>query len=164
MNEDDFEDPETEVEGGNAEEDELLFSTSPGPRIFNLNNATGTTLLGILIEETEDSFLVGLPSRLLDVEGEMKIDPYMPITYARFMKYSVLSVTFLFGIFLEKYVDYLKTTGRELAPDLVGRIDFDEKQEDYEELSEELDEGIEARVKEIQSLGGLILTDSITKH
>lgn len=163
MNNNDFEDPEEDLSSISAEEEDLLYSLSPGPRIFNLNNTNGTTLLGILVEETEDSFLIGLPSRLLDIDGEMKIEPYMPISYARFMKSNVLSVTFLFGVFLEKYVEYLKTTGAEIAPDLVDRIDFIEDKEE-DDILEEIDESVEARVKEIQSLGGLILTESITKH
>lgn len=101
-----------------SEEDSLLFSVLPGPRIFTLNNVNSTTMLGVLLEETEDSFLVGLPSRLIDSEAGLKIDPFMSVPYMRLIKNSVLSVLYPFGVFKEKYIPYLIEQGPTIYPEI----------------------------------------------
>lgn len=101
------------------EEDNLLYTVDPGLRIFTLNNANSTTLLGILLEETEDSFLVGLPARLMDSEAGMKIEPFMTVPYLRLIKSSVLTLLYPFGVFEEKYVPYVIEYGEDLYPEIV---------------------------------------------
>lgn len=101
-----------------TEEDVLLFSAFPGPRIFILNNATQTNMLGVLIEETDDSFLVGLPSRLLETEDGVRVEPFVRVPFLRLMKTSVSTVLYLFDIFKEKYLAYLIEHGTALYPDI----------------------------------------------
>ena len=66
----DIEDLQEELESLEplTEEEDLLYSEVIGPRLFMLNNAAASTLLGIIMEETEDSFLVGFPSKMLKVD------------------------------------------------------------------------------------------------
>lgn len=106
-----------------TEEDTLLFSTFPGPRIFILNNATQTNMLGVLIEETDDSFLVGLPSRLLEAEKGVQVEPFVQVPYLRLMKTSVSTILYLFGIFKDKYLSYLIEHGATLYPDIQDIIE-----------------------------------------
>lgn len=106
-----------------SEEDTLLFSTFPGPRLFILNNSSQTNLLGVLLEENDDSFLVGLLSRLLEVDEGTRIEPFIKVPYLRLMKNSVMTVLFLFGIFKEKYIPYLIEEGEALYPELTDLIE-----------------------------------------
>lgn len=101
-----------------SEEDGLLFSTFPGPRLLILNNASQTNLLGVVLEETEDSFLVGLPSRLIDSGSDLQVEPFVKVPYLRLLKSSVLTVLYLFDVFKEKYLAYLIEHGTTLYPDL----------------------------------------------
>lgn len=118
-------DPELEVEGEQVttDEDDLLFSEVLGTRVFSLNNTNGTTLVGVVVSETDDSFMVGLPARLLKTtEGDnerFRIEPFSPEPYIRLIKYNVTFVTFAFGIFKTAYDTYLDTVGRDDFPELI---------------------------------------------
>lgn len=92
--------------------DELLYSPFSDLRIFNLlpNN---NSIMGILVDETEDSFLVGLPAKLIksDKEQEYSVDSYIGFPYIRFLKSAITGVTPLFGIFEEPYHAFLREEG-----------------------------------------------------
>ena len=134
-------DNDFEIEEDNfiPEEDVLLFSATPGPRIFTLNNANSTTMLGVLLEETDDSFLVALPSRLIDIEGKLKVESFMAVPYIRLLKSAVLSVLFPFGSFKAMFIPYIINKGMEIYPELEDLI---------EDLKEELESPTQAQHKE----------------
>lgn len=125
-----------------TEEDILFYSIIPGPRIFTLNNAASTTMLAVLIEEKDDSFLVGLPSRLIEGEGNFKVEPFVPVPFMRLMKNSVLSVINLFGAFEEYYIPYLLEQGKELYPEIEDIIeDIREEYTDLEDITNSSSDG-----------------------
>jgi hypothetical protein len=155
-----------------SEEDELLYSLSMGPRIFNLNNSNGTTMLGVLMEETDDSFLVGLPSRLIQNDGVYKVEPYLPVKFARFFKNSIVSTMFLFDKFYDTYIEYLQTRGKEIFPELVESLEFNEEDliENFSvekiktKLSDEEAEELAKKLEDIVSRGGVIVNGTTTKN
>lgn len=167
-----LEDIEIEPLDDVSEEDELLYSLSMGPRIFNLNNANGTTMLGVLIEETDDSFLVGLPSRLIQAEEGLKVEPYLSVKFARFFKTSIVSVMFLFDKFYDSYIEYLQTRGREIFPELIELMEFSEEDlvDNFSidkiktKLTDEEAEKLAEKLEEVLSRGGVIVHGNNTKN
>lgn len=159
-----------------VEEDSLLFSVVPGPRIFTLNNSSSTTLLGVVLEENDDSFLVGIPSRLLDSDNGMRIEPFVAVPYLRLMKSSVLSVLFLFGVFREKYLPYLIERGVELYPGIADIVDdivrneeiqfpepISSEQEETKEKMGMTDEELKEYLEEKLNKGGIVYGNG-SKH
>jgi hypothetical protein len=58
-------------------------------RIFN--TLSGNSIIGIVLKETPDSFLVALPSKLMAVKDKRAIEPYMPIRFCRMHKATILT-------------------------------------------------------------------------
>lgn len=183
-----------EFEDGELKDDEfdLMYTSNLGIRIFNLNNQAGTSLLGIVLFENDDSFLVGLPSKLLKKDDKYKVELYMPVQSIRLMKSSVSIVSMPFTPFEEHYLEFLDTEGRDLYPEVVCQVLGDDPELDsssgpdiildeyefpsisleglpldpetvIEEAPTQLDE-IDARIQEIAAKGGLILNGSKTKQ
>jgi hypothetical protein len=110
-----------------SEEDILLYSSFPGPRLIVLNNAAMTNVLGLLLEESDDSFLVGIPGIAKQQEdGSMDIQPFVPVPYIRLLKSAIISVMYTFGVLEDAYMQYLDTKGRELYPEVAEYIEEDE--------------------------------------
>lgn len=110
-----------------SEEDALLYSTFAGPRIFILNDADKTNLLGLVLDESDDSFLVGLPASAFERDSEKQIRPYCPAPYMRLMKSATMSVLYTFGEIEDLYMKYLDTKGRELYPEVADYIEEGEE-------------------------------------
>lgn len=151
-----------------TEEDNLLVTTFPGPRIFTLNNALDTTLLGVLMDESDDSFLVALPSRMVKEDGtnEPYIKPYVQAPYFRLMKNAVSAVMFMFEPFKSVYMDYLASEGAVRYPqveEFLGEPDPTAMQMLDVEIIEETDEDIrEAAGEAARKLS--VNTDSGVEH
>lgn len=116
------------------EEIDLLESFDVGPRIFVLNNASGTTLLGVVLVETKDSFLVGLPSRMLDVGGSYVIEPFISAPYTRILKSSVTSVSYLVGVFEEPFLAYIEENFDKALPNYVDVLDLSPRTPSLEDI------------------------------
>jgi len=115
-------------DGDPTEEDVLLYSHFAGPRIFVINDSSKTNITGILLDESEDSFLVGLPvkfSRETTGKEKIIIEPYIPVPYFRLMKSSVFSVMFSFDPYLALYLDYVKETGVKLYPEALEYLNVE---------------------------------------
>lgn len=149
--EDDFEiDPESITE-----EEDLLVTFFSGFRIFTLNNVNSTTVLGVVMTETDDSFLVALPSRLTEqaehhpdgsviVTGPPVVVPLSSEAYLRLMKNAVLGVSHMYGIFREKYLEYINTEGKKLYPEVFEYLDEEDSstqqakdKDDFVEVTDE---------------------------
>lgn len=117
---------ELEIEGTplNPEEEDLLFTDEVGIRIFAL--ASGRSIVGIAISETEDSYLVGVPCALLkDSSNDAPVARrMMPVSFFRLMKAQVEIVTFAFGAYKDCYIDYLVSGAAEDCPSMVEFIDL----------------------------------------
>lgn len=116
------EDPFIDGEDLTDDEFDLLTSSSIGIRVFNLNNQSGTTLIGVVMFENEDSFLVALPSKLLKKDDDYKVDLYVPIDMVRLMKSNITLLSHPFSPFEEHYLEFLDTYGREVCPDIVDKV------------------------------------------
>ena len=90
----------------------LLFSDAIGPRLFVRNDGRDTTFIGILIEETQDSFLVALPCRLLMKEETFLVVPLSLAPYQRMLKAAVHTIMFPLPQFSLQYYQYLTTLER----------------------------------------------------
>ncbi len=125
----------------------LMYGTDQGPRIFVFNNAESTTLLGVMLEETDDSFLVAIPSKLIHgpkgKETEHIVVPFIPVPYIRVMKSALMTTMYLYGEYAEKYIAYLKERGEDIYPELQDVMEsIREQLEDTEEELTEEDEEI----------------------
>lgn len=83
-----------------------------------LNMITGTSLMSVVLEESYDSFLVALPSRLMALEAQRMVEPHMPVKLARIMKSAVITVIPCYGEFEFFYIEYLLNTGKKEFPEL----------------------------------------------
>lgn len=96
---------------------ELLFSDKGGPRLFFMDNPSLKTVIGILVSETDDSFLVAMPARLIeDGSGYKEIKPFVPVHYIRLQKSSVTFVSYIFEPFDSIYKEYVESA-ESIYPD-----------------------------------------------
>ncbi len=108
-----------------SDEDDLLFSINQGPRVFVLNTANCPSIAAVVMEETDDSFLVAAAARIVESEGEKAhAEAYSPIPYFRIMKGSVIGVMPLFGVFYEAYTPYLISQGDSIYTKLIPVVDY----------------------------------------
>lgn len=179
----DFEDDNnlelSEIQNDLYLEDNLLETHEPGPRIFYMSNDMHTTLLGFVLSETADSFLVALPSRLVKSEedGSLKIEPFIDVPFLRVVKSNVIMVMHLFGEFLVPFNEYLEKEGAERYPSITEQIelylgDFSDKQKAKQaapskEQTEALrieEEELAKKIEEAESRGSVIRTLGPSKH
>lgn len=141
----------------------LMYGTDAGPRIFVLSNAEATTLLGVMLEETDDSFLVAIPSKLVHgpkgKESDHQVVPFIPVPYLRVFKSSLMTTMFLYGEYEDKYLAYLQEHGEEIYPELQdvmeairetlgeGGEELDEEDEEILELSLNTDSGVKEKAQ-----------------
>lgn len=108
-----------------TEENILLYTLAVGPRVFVLNNSSMTNVLGLALDETEDSFLVGLPAILKDtIMGALSVESFTPTPYFRLLKSSVISVMYIAPPVDKMYEDYVDKKGSEIYPDLGAYMDI----------------------------------------
>lgn len=97
------------------------------------NTVAGISIMGLIMEEIADSFIVGLPARLIKDKGTLRADPYVPTGTARFFKSTLLN--------------YIELTDDFELPYLLYVIENSDKIE----LPEEELDVLKARVEEILS-------------
>jgi hypothetical protein len=104
-------------------------------RIFN--TLSGNSIIGIVLKETPDSFLVALPSKLMAVKDKRAIEPYMPIRFCRMHKATILTTIPCFGEFEIFYIQYLLSEGRGQYPDVIGGAYESRLKQRYDQLKAE---------------------------
>lgn len=130
-----------------------------------INNLAGSSILAIVMFETDDSFLVVAPSRLV-VYGEIaKVEPYVPLPYARFFKSTLLSMTPVFNEFETKYLAYLLENANTLldgffSPKQVRYLE----QRLYQLLNRKEPEKVEPKKEDLPSPSFMIESESKYKH
>lgn len=153
-------------------ENDLMESIEPSPRIFMKADSNHTSLLGFVLSETPDSFLVALPSKLVEVDGVKKVDTYINVPYIRIMKSSLFSVMHPFGDFKKYFDEYLKGPGPERYPEISEEIELYLMSEDPEGMvtQEEMEaferkaEEISSQLEEAEGKGGAMPYKNTTKH
>lgn len=152
-----------------SEYDELLFSPYSDLRLFALNDKEKQIpLMGILVREIEDSFLVGLPAKFTkDAEkGYLRIEEYLPFPYIRLYKVNLLYTTPLFGMFKTSYSRYLKEIALKSNPEFIDILpeDFliEHDIEDPYMTDEPIDDSeLEERLKVKASQAGILRTHKL---
>lgn len=92
----------------------------PGIRIFVTQR--GDSFVGILGGESDDSFLIFFPSRLLASGDKRIIEPYLNVPYFRAMKSSISYVVPGYGEFEYTYLTYLISNADSLFTGLESEL------------------------------------------
>jgi hypothetical protein len=71
------------------------------------NTVAGISVMGTILEELEDSFIVGLPARLVRQQGVLGCEAYVPAALTRFFKGTILNYVGIEGDFELPYLQYL---------------------------------------------------------
>ena len=110
-----------------SDSDDLLHSLTYSIRKFHLGNSWENVLAGVILEETEDSFLVALPIQLLRVEDHLFIKPVDTgdEPFLRLLKSSVMIVSSLVDQSERLYVDYVTKTAPAEFPELLEMLNIE---------------------------------------
>lgn len=121
---------DTEVSEDFSDSDDLLYSLTYAIRKFFLAGSWDDCIVGVMLEENEDSFLVALPVRHISVEGQTFAkeistggDPFI-----RLLKAGVRIVTSVEEMSEKLYIEYISQKAPEVFPELLSMIgleDFD---------------------------------------
>jgi hypothetical protein len=84
-------------------------------RIITL--VSGSSVMGVILQELEDSFLVGLPSKIYEIGDKRSVEPFLPVPYMRFFKSTILHIIPCYGEFEVYYIRYLMKEGNTLLAD-----------------------------------------------
>ena len=137
---------------------ELLYSPYSDLRVFN-RTSDNLSIVGILLQESDDSFLVGLPVKLTSGTGtdDIQVQYYVPFPYVRFLKNNIAEVTPVFGVFEKMYLPYLKNTALIEYPEYSDFLpdDIFDTLADIEDENA-FEEGIEERLVLAASKGAII--------
>lgn len=102
-----------------------------------LNTLSGSSLLCIIMEELEDSFLVALPCKLMAYGEKKVIEPYMPVRFVRFFKPTLLAAIPCFGEFELFYIKWLLANGNNLFPKFIVEEAVNALQKRYDVITSE---------------------------
>lgn len=145
---------------------------SPDLQLRVLNTITSTSLLGIILEENDDSFLVALPCKLVEFNGTDRkaVQLYMPVPFVRIQKSAVILSLPMFGEFEIFYIKWLLDVGKDMYKELfteeyVKRLEnrFKKIKESMDETKEKL-ESIAGEGSQEDSRPFLITPPGKTKH
>jgi len=76
----------TDEEDDFSESDDLMDSILYGVREFYLKGSWNELMLGVMLDESEDSFLVAMPALLFNTEKVVHLMPAIDRPYVRFIK------------------------------------------------------------------------------
>ena len=159
-------------------EDNLMETMVPSPRIFMMDNDKNTTIVGFVLSENPDSFLVSLPSKLIDSEGVKSIHPFINLPFIRLSKNAIAITMNLFGEFEEHFIEYLRGPGKDRYPDIEEEIEVYLSEYDDADLPETLarpsaqgkiskgmdDKELAKKLADAEDSGSLISETNGTKH
>ena len=117
-------DKENEIDEEFTDSDDLLQSLTNGPRQFYCSEDEKNSVVGVMLEETNDSFLVAMPAKIISEEGHMvlTVEDSGKRPYIRLMKSAVRIVAFTAEPQNKIYVDYLIKYSPSVFPGLLGII------------------------------------------
>ena len=79
------------------------------------NTVAGISIMAVILDELEDSFIVGLPARLVRQKGTISAEPYLPELISRFYKYTLLNHVPLSDTFELPYLNYIADNGHRVG-------------------------------------------------
>jgi hypothetical protein len=105
------------------ESDDLLYSYTYGVRLLHTGSKKDEIIIGIMLEETDDSFLLGMAASISRKEDLITIEQVAQgIAYLRFIKTSFRAVSFPPPDFEEAYLHFLKSESADIFPELLEII------------------------------------------
>lgn len=147
--------------------DDLLYSITYGIRKFYFSGSWNDAIIGVILEENNDSFLIALPARIV-IEGNLSLmEAITNLPCMRFLKGDIRAVNFCEGVHNEMYIEFLTLNSPNTFPgllDMIGETSVreqaekaeDQMQEDMQNLSlEHMEKGGEQEVT-VESKGVLI--------
>lgn len=152
-------------------ENELMGFTFPANKvqIRILNNVAGSSILVTILLETEDSFLVAAPARLMSYKdkNELQVESYTPVPYARFFKSTILSLTPPFDEFEICYISYLVDNAKGLYNGIFTDVQIDYLKTRLSDITggKQVIKEEPTKKEELPSADSfMVLTDSKYKH
>lgn len=125
-----------------SDADDLLYSTSYGTREFHSGPKGKDIIIGVILEENEDSFLVAMPVHILNKEQTStfileQLSYNEPFT--RLIKNSVSYVSYPEVDHDMAYIDFLQKEAKDIFPELLEMIGAEDEEirqekEDDDEL------------------------------
>ena len=136
-----------------TDSDDLLYSLTYGIRKFIFSSGWEDALIGVILEENKDSFLVAMPVKHIMVEGETfaKAIPTGQDPFIRLLKASVRAVSSVEQQPERLYVEYLIQKAPEQFPELLEMIGMDENYVHGEEVPEEEIKNIVEEIKQART-------------
>ena len=152
-----------------TDSEDLLNSLTYGIRKFYFSGTWDDIILGVILEETIDSFLIGMPAKLSTKGNTHTLEEMTEVPYMRFLKSEFRAVSFIAGIQEKMYREYLEIKSPELFPDLlemIGEVEIDEEGDAVrvsdEPTYDEIGELIPKEEVTIQTPEGIIVRGNIT--
>lgn len=107
------------------QEEELLFPIKAGIREFRLISSK-TVLVGVLLVETEDSFLVALLSGIFDSDNGTTVEPIMSEEsgFLRLFKSTVVAISYPVNSTRVAYEKYLVEMAPRYYPKVLSLLDI----------------------------------------
>ena len=105
------------------ESEDLLFSSAYGIRILYLRDTPKEGIIGVAIEETEDSLLMGMPVSIVtksSIIGPADVGFLPP--YVRMFKSAVSMMVMAQGPLETAYIKYLRSYAEEVFPELLEML------------------------------------------
>jgi hypothetical protein len=102
--------------------EDLLQSITYGIRKFYFSGSWTDLVVGVVLEETEDSFLVALPVTVRIQDTLSLIEAITDLPYMRFIKSDVRAVTSCEGIHKRMYIEFLTINSTDIFPELLDMI------------------------------------------
>ena len=163
----------TEQDEYEASED-LLYSITYGVRKFHLAGSWGNTILGVILEETEDSFLIAMPAMLAKEDNSYYILPIEEVceeAYVRFLKTEFRAMSFAESELENMYTEYLRLNADDIFPELLDMINAGDDEEctcgncgmPSEEEKEETEIKSDDSLKDAVLINGKGVTEEILK-
>lgn len=154
-----------------TDSEDLLNSITYGIRKFYFSGTWQDIIIGVILEETIDSFLIGMPAKL-SIEGNTHIlEEITEVAYMRFLKSEFRAVSFAADIQEKMYREYLEIKAPTLFPDIlemIGEYSVSEVERDTEEelpgeqTYNEIGEEIPKKEEVIKTPEGIIVRGNIT--
>lgn len=144
--------------------EQLKNNNKVQPNFTILNTIGGSSIMGIIEEELEDSFLVKLPARLVSEDGVVLAESYTDVCCMRFFKYALFATAPIYGQFEKYYLQYILTEGLSTHPDAVSEEDTLVMGKRLEELTIPEESFKDINSDEAVSNGFLVPGNSNVKH
>lgn len=102
--------------------EDLMESLTYGIRKLYFSGSWIEAAIGVMLDESPDSFLVGLPA-IVSIEDTKSILSAMnDMPYMRFMKADIRAVSFVEGIHRDMYLEYLAINSPKVFPEIMEII------------------------------------------